>query len=95
MRTIYNEKVVVVIGMYNGKEYKGIAKCSPDDEFNFETGLKIARCRAERKIAKAKLKFYKQKINELLPELNKLEYQALQAFEDYWDLGAMLEEIIT
>ena len=47
---------VIAVTRYGGRAIKGIAKCSPEDIFNLELGKRIAVARAERKVAKAKLR---------------------------------------
>lgn len=64
---------IIVLSTYAGKNVRGIAKCSPHDEFDLEIGTKLAelRCnekvtakrvaRATRKLAEAKKEFEEAK----------------------------------
>ena len=54
-----NDKVVVT-STYAGKPVRGVAKCYVTDEFNKETGIKLAQARCDHKVAK---KRYKNAIN--------------------------------
>ena len=48
---------VICVTKYNGKTIKGVAKCNPEyDEFDYETGKKIAQLRADMKVYEKKLK---------------------------------------
>ena len=46
-----NKNIVVATSTYAGKVVRGVAKCSPNDEFNLETGKKIAKARLDVKVA--------------------------------------------
>lgn len=50
VKTIVNEPAVVVILSIHGKQFKGVAKCCPEDEFDMEKGFKIAHRRAVMKL---------------------------------------------
>ena len=41
-----NKKVIVYFLTYDNREFKGVAKCSPEDVFDEEKGKKIAQLRA-------------------------------------------------
>ena len=48
---------VICVTKYNGKTVKAVAKCNPEyDEFDYETGKKIAKLRADMKVQEKKLK---------------------------------------
>lgn len=47
---------VVAVTHYAGRAVRGIAKCAPEDTFDVETGCKIAVARAEKKVARAKVR---------------------------------------
>ena len=50
-----NKKVFAVCH-YAGQAIRGVAKCSPEDNFDLESGKKLAVARAEVKVAKAKIR---------------------------------------
>jgi hypothetical protein len=49
-------KKVVAVTHYGGRTIRGMAKCSPEDVFDVEFGCKLAVARAERKVARAKVR---------------------------------------
>ena len=53
-RVYQNKNQVIVITHYRGKSIKGVAKCSPEDEFDLERGIKIAKCRCDLKLMNKK-----------------------------------------
>lgn len=53
---IINGPATIVIITNNGKKYKGVAKCAPDDVFDVEKGHAIALRRAQMKQLQAELK---------------------------------------
>ena len=50
------ENVVVAVSSYKGRTIRGVAKCSEQDEFDLETGKKLAAARCAMKVAKARVK---------------------------------------
>ena len=47
---------IVCTTIYKGETVRGIAKCSPEDNFNIEAGKKLAYLRCKRKFLRKKLK---------------------------------------
>lgn len=47
---------VIAISTYAGKPVRGVATCSPEDEFSIEKGKILAAARCNAKIAKKRLK---------------------------------------
>ena len=47
---------IIALSTYAGKTVKGIAKCSPEDEFNIETGKSLAAARCNAKVAVKRVK---------------------------------------
>ena len=50
-RFIHNDNKVICISTFAKKSVKGVAKCSPSDDFNLETGKKLAQLRCDLKVA--------------------------------------------
>ena len=48
-------RMVIAVCRYAGRNVRGTAKCSPDDEFNIEFGKELATARCEEKKAKIKI----------------------------------------
>jgi coenzyme F420-reducing hydrogenase delta subunit len=59
-----NERVVVALSTYAGKTVKGVAKCSPEDKFDFDTGKNIAEARCNVIVAVKRLARAKRKVHE-------------------------------
>lgn len=55
-RVYQNENQVIVITHHRGKSIRGIAKCSPEDKFDLERGIQIAKCRCDLKLMNKKQK---------------------------------------
>lgn len=53
-RVYQNKNQVIVITHYRGKSIRGVAKCSPEDKFDLERGIKIAKCRCDLKLMNKK-----------------------------------------
>jgi hypothetical protein len=47
---------IVCTTMYKGQMVRGIAKCSPEDNFDIETGKKLAYLRCKEKFSRKKLR---------------------------------------
>ena len=54
-------RVVKVIVRSNGQKFTGVAKCSPEDTYDFNVGRQIAEDRAEIKRLTAVVKFYDER----------------------------------
>ena len=57
-------KVVVAISTYAGRIVRGVAKCHPSDNYDLETGKKIAAVRCAEKIARRREKRAEMKFEE-------------------------------
>jgi len=53
---------VICVSHYAGKSYRGIAICSPDDTFNLDKGMTLAKLRCDRKINAVKNKYVDDRI---------------------------------
>ena len=62
--TIYRgTNVVAAVRPYKGKTVRGVAKCAPNDEFDFEKGSHLAKLRCEQKIAKMRLQYHREDVD--------------------------------
>ena len=71
------ENVVVAVASYKGRTIRGVAKCSEQDEFDLETGKKLAAARCAMKIARERVKFTEE-MREMWQEIlarNAVEYE--------------------
>lgn len=51
-----NNKEVIVVSTYARKNVRGVARCNPQDDFNYEIGKQIAKARCDLKIAEKRVK---------------------------------------
>lgn len=68
-----NKDIVVVTSTYAGKVVRGVAKCSPNDEFNLEYGEELAKARCDFKVAELRWKRAYSKLQEAMDEAVKAE----------------------
>ena len=59
-----NGNKVIAVSTYAGKTVRGVAKCAPEDEFDLETGKKIAAARCAVRIAEKRVARAEQKVEE-------------------------------
>lgn len=74
---------VIAVASYAGKLVRGVAKCSPNDEFDYDMGSRLAMARCEEKIARKRKANAKKKLVDALMELNKIEAH-VEKMEQYW-----------
>lgn len=46
-----NGNEVICVSSYGGKKVRAVAKCSPEDTFDFDAGKRLAQARVDAKIA--------------------------------------------
>lgn len=83
-------KVVVAISTYGGKTVRGKAKCHSTDEFDLETGKRLAAARCDFKVCYKRWKYTKKVLGELGVALEELNTQYRQMLDRYTDA---LEEV--
>lgn len=96
-----NNKNLVKIGCsHAGKVYYGIAKCAPEDEFNLEYGIKLAKARCDYQIMTVKLLHSQELISmwrKVVKEASKAleeEYAFEQDVHNKWlEASKVLEEL--
>lgn len=87
-----NKNIVVCTSTYAGRIVKGTAKCSPEDEFNYEYGCALAKAKCDVKVAqrreanaRRRLKRAMQAASELHIEIDKAQsYLNAASNETYW-----------
>lgn len=70
-----NNKIICV-STFAGKPVRGVAVCSPNDKFDFETGAELARLRCDAKIATKRFNRADKKLAEANLALGKAEAYA-------------------
>ena len=68
-----NCRKVICVTHYMGKPIRGVAKCSPNDTFDFEKGKEIAELRCREKLEKKRMENVEKRYNEICKERKKLE----------------------
>ena len=74
-----NKNKVVCLTHFAGKPVRGVAICSDKDSFNYETGMELARARADFKVEGKRLKCAQERLDKAYEELNRLKNQLHEA----------------
>lgn len=77
-----SEKHVVVVSRFAGKPVRGIAKCAPDDTYNEDFGIQLAKARCDLKVAEKRVQRSQDLYNEALRGLQEAEAR-LSKMRDY------------
>ena len=56
--------VICCVSHFAGKPVRGFAKCSPEDSFDLEQGMKLAQLRCDEKVAEKRIKRAQMKLCE-------------------------------
>ena len=85
------ENIVVAVASYAGRTIRGVAKCSDQDEFDLETGKKLAAARCAVKIARERVKYTKVQ-RDMWQDI--LAYNAVQyeKWDDRYDDALEIEK---
>lgn len=67
------DKKVIAVSNDAGKTIKGVAKCSPEDEFDVEKGKKLAAARCNAKVTERRRKRAAADYDEIVTLINELE----------------------
>ena len=57
-------ETIVILKDEEGKKYKGVARCHPDDIYDGQMGFNLASLRAKKKMYEARLKECERQLNE-------------------------------
>lgn len=80
-----NKNTIIAVSNYKGKTIKGVAKCSPEDNFNYAKGVELAVARLRLKKAKLKAKLAVEEINKLKTKNDILRNKIAKASDFYAD----------
>ena len=96
------KRTIVAMSTFAGKTVVGVARCAEEDEFNIETGKKIAAARCSVKIAEKRMKRAKECnkwANECVAfwtteaeKMKHYEEDSVAAFEAAYDALTNIEE---
>ena len=94
------KRTIVAMSTFAGRTVVGVARCSDADEFNIETGKKIAAARCSVKIAEKRMKraeeCYAYAVDAMkywTEELEKMKHYDTDSVEAYKKAVAALAEI--
>lgn len=75
---------VICVSTFAKKDVRGIAKCSPNDDFDLEQGRRLAQLRCDKKIAKKRLAKAKDRLamEKMLFNIAKKYYVDAQIYFD-------------
>ena len=79
-RFIKTDNKIICLSTYAKKPVRGIAKCSPTDDFDFEIGAKLAKLRCDTKVCEKRLNVARERYKESVDILN----DALAYYDDMW-----------
>ena len=88
-----DEKTLICTILYKGKTIRGIAKCDPDDEFNIDTGKKLAYLRCRQKLLVKKVKHSSKVEDDATAALEKAKVNMQKASKFYADATSQLYDI--
>ena len=80
-----SDNKIIALSTYAGKTVKGIAKCSPEDEFNVETGKSLAAARCNAKVAVKRVKNAQKEWSKAVQEHFKAERRMRKMAQYYTD----------
>lgn len=83
-RFVRSDNKIICLSTYAKRVVRGIAKCSPNDNFDLEIGEKLAQLRCDEKIADKRLKRAESKYFEAIGNLNNARDYYF-AMEQYWN----------
>lgn len=83
-RFIRADNKIICLSTYAKKIVRGVAKCSPNDNFKLEIGEKLAQLRCDEKIADKRRKRAEEKYIEAIKSLNNAR-EYFFAMEKYWN----------
>lgn len=75
---------VICVSTFAKKDVRGVAKCSPNDDFDLEQGHKLAQLRCDKKVAKKRLAKAKDRLamEKVLFDMAKKYYAEAQVYFD-------------
>ena len=78
-------KTIVALSTYAGKVVKGIAKCQPGDNYDFEKGKQLAAARCDTKVCQKRLARAQKKMHTLANAVEEVNRQYAKVCSYYDD----------
>ena len=91
---VTNNKVICV-SSYMGRTVRGVAKCSPNDTFNKEFGMKLAQARCDYKVAVKRYERALQKSDEADAAVDAAQEYADKMADYYWAAQDYVDETVS
>ncbi len=73
---------IIAVSTYAGRQVRGVAICHPDDQFDLNTGKRIAAARCNHKVAEKRYARASAKYAEAMKQLAEAQ-QHVEAMRDY------------
>lgn len=74
---------VVCVSTFAKRKVRGVAKCSPEDKFDFKIGHKLAQLRCDKKVAEKRWKKAKDRYEASMDKFANAQKEYVEAIE-YW-----------
>ena len=74
---------VVCVSTFAKRKVRGVAKCSPEDKFDFKIGHKLAQLRCDKKVAEKRWKKAKERLEASMNKLANAQKEYDEA-TTYW-----------
>ena len=74
-----NKNIVICESSFAGKKVRGMAKCSPADEFEINYGMLLAKARVDYKIAEMRVKKSRIRMEAAIDAHDKTEVECVRA----------------
>lgn len=85
---------VIVLTKYAGRPVRGIAKCSPNDDFNEDVGRELAQLRCDVKVAKLRMKRAQKKLAEAAEAWRRADEHIADMEDYYYNSRAEYENLL-
>lgn len=82
-RFVRSDNKIICLSTYAKRVVRGIAKCSPNDNFNLDVGEKLAKLRCDEKVAAKRMSRAFDKYKEALNNFNEAKSH-FYAMEEYY-----------
>ena len=76
---------IICVTHYRGKAIRGVAKCSPNDNFNEEKGKEIAKLRCEYKLEKKRFNDFEKRYIKICNEKKRIQWQFEKICKNFTD----------
>lgn len=94
-RFYITDNKVICVSSYMGRSVRGVAKCSPNDEFNEEFGKKLAQARCDYKVAIKRYERALKKSDEADAAVDAAQEYADKMADYYWAAQDYVDETVS